>query len=584
MTLSSETLLLDHYHCTFFLPLIGVTDKDFQPGESFAWSYQTEAICLQEEAEEFQADHDSETAKARESEAARIREIEAQAYRYFSPAIRDILFDVAASPGPEKNRYTALEALKEWRIPAETLASWELHLGKEKDKDKEETGPLEYQIAKVTAVTLYRYFNGIYLLAFRVEPKALAQIPDDSPLFCAEGPGDLADIVLRDPANKEYYEQLQLESWLHFTRLARLIYPSFPQQNDEKKIVPVRLFIDGKVVAPAFEKSQKVRILEKPGEDISPVIRYLLKVFARRPETLDHFFDHYTNIYDDRMFVSVAYGLAGKQRPAEQLKRLFYLALYVDRHAETFPDMAGHAYTPEVIERLTQARTLDLWNGLGGYYGCTEFSNACLYRGEGFRSYIAPEHIPYIYDRMLIQALFYQASLRHYDDNICRETQKLLTKNDLGSIREQRGAFIRFTNQFWFHDLTEQMQGKAIFNLQQETLGLKKHYDIIKDELERTDEYLQTEHDVRIANLTSTLTCWGFVIAIFALYYAAFPLVSADLKDSVWAWWSGFSSCFDIIPKDVYKLLIIPVILIVVVRTFFWFGSKIRSCWSRRKR
>lgn len=569
MTLSSETLLLDHYHCTFFLPLIGVTDKDFQPGESFAWSYQTEAICLQEEAEEVQVDYDSE--------AARAREIEAQAYRYFSPAIRDILFDVAASPGPEKNRHIALEALKEWRIPAETLASWELHLGKEKDKDKEETGPLKYQIAKVIAVTLYRYFNGIYLLAFRVEPKVLAQIPDDSPLFCAEGPGDLADIVLRDPANRECYEQLQLESWLHFTRLARLVYPSFPQQNDEKKITPVRLFIDGKVVATAFEKPQKVRILKKPGEDISPVIRYLLKVFARRPETLDHFFDHYTNIYDDRMFVSVAYGLAGKQRPAEQLKRLFYLALYVDRHAETFRDMAGHAYTPEVIERLTQARTLDLWNGLGGYYGCTEFSNACLYRGEGFRSYIAPEHIPYIYDRMLIQALFYQASLRCYDDKICRVTQELLTKNDLGSIREQRGAFIRFTNQFWFHDLTEQMQGKAIFNLQQETLGLKKHYDIIKDELERTDEYLQTK-------LMENFSFWGLVVAVIALYYTVFPLVSADLKDSVWAWWSGLSSCFDIIPKDVYKLLIIPLGLIVVVRIFFGFGSKIRSRWSRRKR
>lgn len=576
MTTSTESLLLDHYHCTFFMPLLGLTEQDFQPIGK-CWTYQTE---------------DSATSTESDTAAAKLRQVEAQAYRYFSPAIRNIMFDFASNHPANVADEHALTSVKEWRIPPETLSSWELHLSnqdnvgnqeKEQSEGKEDkSNPLHYQIAKVTAVTLYRYFNGIYLLAFRVIPKALDNLPKDSPLFDNNGVGYLADIVLRDQKNKAHYQQLQLESWLRFTRLARLVYPSFSQQNNEEKIAPMRLFIDGKPVVSAFDKKQNTSILKQPGKDISPVIRHLLKAFAQQPIKLDDFLDNYQYIYDDRMFVSVAYGLAGKQQSQERLEKLFHLALYVDRHQDAWACMDGHAYTPDAIKKITQPRHFDLWNGLGSYFGYTEFSNAYLSCGGDFRSYIAPEHITNIYDRMLIQALFYQATLRHSDNNICRQTTMLLKSGNLKSIRKQRDAFIRFTNQYWFHDLTEQMQGKAIFKLQQQALGLKKHYDIIKDELERTDEYLLAKYETDVANFTKNFTTWGLSIAIFALYYALIPLMPADVKAELWTGLWGYLSC---LPSEEYtkllvKLLAIPLLLISTLFGCKSLYSKIKSYFN----
>ena len=138
---------------------------------------------------------------------------------------------------------------------------------------------------------------------------------------------------------------------------------------------------------------------------------------------------------------------------------------------------------------------------------------------------------------MLVQALFYQASLRYYDNQICDKTDKLLKEDDIKAIGEQRKEFVRFTNQYWFHNVTTQMQGSDIFTLQQKALGLKQHYAILKDELERTDEYLQTRHEIKIASITDKFTTYGLIFAVLALYTSLLPfgfdLFKTELK-SLW--------------------------------------------------
>lgn len=200
--------------------------------------------------------------------------------------------------------------------------------------------------------------------------------------------------------------------------------------------------------------------------------------------------------------------------------------------------MEGYAYTPQVILEKTSTNAFSLWEGMGGYYSLTSFSNSYLYNCWLFRNHIAPDHIPHIYDRMLIQALFYQASLRHYDQQICTETKKLLKDDDIKAIGEQRKAFVAFTNQYWFHQLTTQMQGKEIFSLQQKALGLSSHYAILKDELERTDEYLQTRREIKMAEITDKITKYGLLLALLALYYAILPIINDAVKTSTGSLWS----------------------------------------------
>ncbi len=516
-----KNIPLDYYHCTFFLPLPDLGADDFLPQDEYVYQYCADNMALSS--------------------------AEKQAYHYFTPALRDILFDCSTQHS------TTLEAVKEWRLPTQLISQWSLHLGREEEQEE----PFKYQQVRFEEVRLFRYFNGVYLLSFRVTPEDIKQTPE-------------------------------LENWLHFSRLARTVYPSFKEQVDENKIAPLRLLsnITGDLLANAFTEHE-VEIPQKSGEYISPVLRFLLKQFATMPKRVEAVMDDYRSLYDDRMFTSIAYSIAGEQLPKEDLQRIFKLAATVDRVTDAWV-ADGYAYSPEAIEQWMVGKSLDLWNEVGGYFAFTEFSNVYLSRGDFFKDTIAPDHIPYEYDRMLVQALFYQASLRLYDAGISRETSEILDLALYTDIRNKRADFIRFTNQYWFHRLTEQMQGRLIFDLQKKHLGLQVHYDVIKDELERTDEYLQTEQEVRLANLSDKLTKGGLVVALIALYYAILPVWKDYYKDqsdqaitsSLWEKVGTFLG-FDMPQAESFGFFILLLVIPVLIGVTTLFGLRLAAFLRR---
>lgn len=500
--ITPENLLLDHYHCTFFLPLIGLDEEVFKP-KGAPFSYYPH-------------------------KANKVTEEQAQAFCYFSPALRSILFDTTHKRWGLFAEKPDLEPIREWHLPLDQAAPWHLHLGKETERND----PLRYQIARITSVSLYRYFNGIYLLAFRAEPEALVKLREawgqmdqqDCTLFSSEPPATLSEVDESDP-HLENYSQLSMESWLHFTCHARLIYPSFLEQNDEQRVAPVTLIRPGDETVAAFGMIQEVVIPDPPGSEISPIIRCLLKAFASEPKKVDDLLDNYDQLYDDRLFVSVAYGLTHRNLPKDEQYRLFSLASYMDPQEDSWLSNNGYAYTVAASKDRFQPPAMPLPQAYSGWYGCTGSSNTYLGNGSFFRDMIAPNNILWIYDRMLIQALFYQASLRYYDDRICAQTEDLIENKSRANIRNQRDDLIRFTNQYWFHQLTEQMRGKEIFKLQQQALGLSEHYGIIKDKLKRIDEYQQTEHEILIAKSSTQLTRWVLILVLVALIYTLMPVV-----------------------------------------------------------
>jgi len=511
----TEELVLDHYQCTFFLPLIGLETAGFEPCEFLAHQYKSEASDLPKKKPEDMSPKEIE------------EEREAQAYYYFSPALRDILFDIKRTNNTlNPNDERLLVPIKEWRISEDVVKNWSLHLGRAPNENNDYA---DYQEAKFCSLNLYRYFNGVYVLAFRVKPAVLDELKSDNPLFCAHHSGKIDDLIKSSPKNKAQYLKLKLEAWLRFTRLARTLYPAYPEQQDEGKIAPIRLYAakHDNPLATAFDTVHKQTIPKHVGDTISPVVVYLLQRFARYPAQVPNLLKQYNKLYDDRMFVSVTYGIAGKQQSQAALDKIFHLALYGDRHADTWRELGGHAYTHHVTTAMSETKRFDLWSGMGGYYGFSDSTNVYLYRGSFFRTHISEAHVAYIYNRMLLQALLYQASLRHYDHEIATSTQRLLAKNDLNSIRQQRKNFITFTNRYWFHEVTEQLQGKMIFELQQQSLNLTQQHDVIKDELEQSHEYIQTR-------LAYNVSHKGFYIAVTALLLSAFAAMPSDLKQALW--------------------------------------------------
>lgn len=213
----------------------------------------------------------------------------------------------------------------------------------------------------------------------------------------------------------------------------------------------------------------------------------------------------------------------------KRLKQIEALVAYTDRGQEAWVD--GYPYDPNYIENDLKDKKLTLWEQAGTTYFYTDMVNAALGGGWFFNNIIAPKHIPFLYDRMLIHALFYQASLRYYDQTITLSTTQLLKLQQTDEIKQQYAQFIQFTNQYWFNDLTQQMQGKAIGRLQQQGLELKTHYDRILDELNRTSDFLQAKQELEIAKTSKNLTKYGAIFAVLAIYLALVPILLEHCQD-----------------------------------------------------
>lgn len=554
-----KTLLLDHYHCTFFLPLLGF-GKGLEPKADLKKIYPLDK---------------------------KLSEADAEAFYYFTPTLRDIVFDRGV---PNES---GLQAIEEWHLSPNTLKDWRLELLPSKEQ-KDNAGDdalklaLVHQTVEFQSVRLYRYFNGIYMLAFTVRPKVLCELhrEDQASLFKDPKkhavPQQLQDVPESDP-HREQYQSLQLEAWLRFTRLGRQLYPTFTEQWSEEKIAPLHLFTTTESKTPTrVALNDKVSCcLPKSSEHLSPILIYLTEQFFA--EDIHEQLEDEIRLFDDRMFVSVAYGLAGKHEKDDELHKIRTLIAFTDRFADGdwFEALNYYPYDPTATDRYRQGTEFDLWAGLGGYYIFNDMVNGYLYNGSFFRDPIASKHIPYLYDRMLIQALFYQASLRHYDHEITRKTTDLLesqkpekTKKDrrtaLQDIQKQRGQFIEFTNQYWFREVTNQMQGKEIFRLQQQGLGLQEHYALLQDEIIHTNEYLQALEADNAEKRAHQFTKLAAVLALAA----AIPIFNDIFKSETSLWQSiatflANTFCLSVFSVKV-SLAVVLALSLLGLFTYFW--------------
>lgn len=458
-----QTLELEYYHCTFFFPLIPALDKALPPEPQGITEY-----------------HYKEANATDEEKAA---------FHYFTPILRNLVFNQGDTQNP------SLKPVREWRMPQETIKTWSLTL------KAVSPVPDSYVVPDKTvcfdSIRLYQYFNGLQLLAFTVKP--------------------------------ESGQSMIMEDWLHFTRLARQLYPSFIEQAREKKIAPLVLCQGDERTEALNEQTLTIPSPQQSSQYVSPIIIKLVEAFFKTETAVTAWLRDSAALYDDRMFISVAYGVPKEvMKPAnEHLKQIQALVAYTDRGVDA--EVNGYLYDESYIDNDLKDKKLTLWAQAGTVYFYTDMVNAALGGSCFFSNIIAPKHIPYLYDRMLIQALFYQASLRYYDQQITVSTSRLLNKNDKAgkedAIQAQYSQFIQFTNQYWFADLTQQMQGKAIGRLQQQGLELRPEYERILEELNRTSDFLQAKQELAVATASKNLTTIGIFFAVFALYYALIPIL-----------------------------------------------------------
>ncbi len=116
-------------------------------------------------------------------------------------------------------------------------------------------------------------------------------------------------------------------------------------------------------------------------------------------------------------------------------------------------------------------------------------------------------------------AHFQKAALLMYSDRLA-ETLKNLDISDPASVRHFKRAirsgfasFLRFTHRYWFHEVSEQAQVRALFHMCTQHLEIQPLYAEVKERIAEMNQYLEADSLRRQANTVVRLT----VVTIFGL-------------------------------------------------------------------
>jgi len=416
--------------------------------------------------------------------------IDAQALRYFSPLLRKQIFNI-------KGERPRIKPILEYRMELEDNTRLCLQHCSGKSIS-----------AQVENLSLYRHHHKMGLLAIRVT------MPISRASWDNYGKADhffwWRDLFV----SSQNAKSCQVENWLTFTHHARILYPSFLEQWDEKKISELE-YNDGTDSPRTNFKSCKNNSI------VEDLLERVLVCFTEDPKKMMG--KIWKNIRDDRMFVNVAYALAGpipgNRRAKIEYRRLFSLAQHVDRQCDTSPE--GFAYSPGFVEACADRQIYTRWEEFGSLYGFTDHSHVYMGVGREMRERIAPIHVPHLYGRLTILNLLHKNIFHYYEHEIsARSPVQLETNNtstDYNDFRELRDDFTDFTNRYWFHEVTEQQQGKEIYTMQGQEMGLEKHHGIIRDEIESTEQFQQDKIRDRITLFGVTFTLLAVILGMLSL-------------------------------------------------------------------
>jgi hypothetical protein len=120
---------------------------------------------------------------------------------------------------------------------------------------------------------------------------------------------------------------------------------------------------------------------------------------------------------------------------------------------------------------------------------------------------------------LFLIAHFHKAALLMFSDRLVDALNKLdihdaeSVKRFKRVIRENFEIFLRFTHRYWFHEVSDQAQSKALFSLCSRHLGSDALYEEVKQEISDMSHYLDSDSLRRQANTVIRLT----VVTTFGL-------------------------------------------------------------------
>ncbi|MGY0615618.1 hypothetical protein [Vibrio sp. FJH11] len=505
---------LCHFSSTFYLPFRLKNSDELKITSGELAKYEQTITSEDDKVEE------SKKIGEEKGEIFNVIANERDSFLYFDPVIRERFF--------ESNNDGKTQPIYEWRA--------KIRVGDELDNEVDNyywsfaqldnSGQELWFHGHVRSIRLLRFYNGVHILAVQVFNRFFKQYNEDNSTGCTLTRS--SDSWWHDLFNSDYKERIESSyfwTWLDYTNKVRELFPSFAEREYDKSFVFTfgkRDKVDTAGRYSSIGADEKALERDRRQLDFGQLAdnKYLLPHDVKQilSEIADVENVEFKPFVDNRMFVSATYGFAGNPDVNETARAhydaLFSLAAYVD--SKGFDSLGGYAYDPDFVTCLLEEQSYTRWRALGNQYAFTNYSNVYLGWGRTFNENIAPCHVAYNYQNMLLIALFYRESLHDFSQRVSDLSKEIETKSasDFKSVRQD---IIKFTNVSWFQEVSAQIQGKEIFSKQLQGLDVEKEFEFIANEIDVAYKHFQEQTMERITVVAAVLALLSLISGAFSI-------------------------------------------------------------------
>jgi len=136
---------------------------------------------------------------------------------------------------------------------------------------------------------------------------------------------------------------------------------------------------------------------------------------------------------------------------------------------------------------------------------------------------------------------FHKAALLMLSDRLVAALNRLeighaeSVKQFKRAIRQILEVFLRFSHRYWFHEVSDQMQARALFRITSDHLGTENLYTELREEIQDMSQYLDSDSLRRQANTVVRLTVvtTAGLVATITTGFLGINLIDAAQDDLV---------------------------------------------------
>lgn len=468
---------------------------------------------------------------------------------YFLPALKEFVAPVSpAEPGDKVKLLRDQSKLRSYRLPE--LERLELAIEPANGRPR--------LCFKLSRARLHLFYDNTAVIEWEVGEK-----PESFPQS-----GAFWERLLADRAGSPTLAQV-----LDFNAWARFCYSSYVTIKPEDWAT-IRL-VDG------LDHADKLVF----GEAVSDsMLVGWFKAFASMVlGQFDIGVDRCTVMGDERARVLTSVVAAGQQPglPAGRREMQVMLA----RLQTVDPFATYHVSDPPFARRELDSGQYKRFAGYGSHFLASSHSFAFL----GFVSdkdwsasfpyaIIHAKHMAWLYRRMFLLAQLYNAILNAFAVQIGRDSAQENRRDVMQSLRSR---FLEFSNGLWFEQVSSQIQGLELFDLMTRQTTIRRDHDVIKEELERLDEYHRALIDEQRAENEANLAHAGVGLAVLAGVIGVFSIVQAWMALE----WQGAFGAIGIAAFTIgFVALLAGLIFILTPRMRTFILASWRSQWAAFRR